>query len=207
MRLYYSPLSSNSRRAVMTALHLRAPVELTQVDLTKSEQKQPQFLRKNPAGRVPVLEDGEFCLSESHAIMLYLVEKTPGQTLYPADVRARAEVNRWLFWCAHHFTPAISVLNWENMVKRLMRIGEPDPKELERGTALVTQAAGLLDMHLAGREWIAGPSLTLADFSVAAPLMTTVAARLPVTQLANLQAWFARVQALDAWQATEHRHA
>jgi glutathione S-transferase len=202
MRLYYNPLSSNSRRAVMTALHLKAPVELVLVDLTKSEQRQPAFLGKNPAGRVPVLEDGNFCLPESHAIMQYLADKTPGQSLYPTELRARAQVNRWLFWCSHHFSPAIGVLNWENMVKRLMRLGDPDPAELKRGETLIAQHAGLLDAHLAGREWITGPGLTLADFSIAAPLMTTVPAKLPVTGFANLQAWFGRVQALEAWKET-----
>lgn len=203
MRLYYSPLSSNSRRAVMAALHLRAPVELVLVDLTKFEQRQPQFLSRNPAGRVPVLEDGDFHLPESHAIMIYLADKTPGQTLYPSDVQARAQVTRWLFWCSHHFAPAIGVLNWENMVKRLIGLGDPDPSELKRGENLIAQTAGLLDAHLAGREWIAGPGLTLADLSIAAPLMSTVPARLPVTHLTNLQAWFARVRALDVWKQTE----
>ena len=202
MRLYYNPRSSNSRRAVMTALHLNAPVERVLVDLVKSEQRQPPFLKLNPAGRVPVLEDDGFVLPESHAIMLYLTDKTPGQSLYPADSRARAEVNRWLFWCSHHFMPAISVLNWENMVKGLVGLGAPDPGELKRGERLVTETASLLDAHLANREWVAGPGLTLADFSIAAPLMSTVPAKLPVTHYANLQAWFARVQALDAWKKT-----
>lgn len=202
MRLYYHPLSANSRRAVMTALHLGMPVELELVELVKGEQRQPSFLGKNPAGRVPMLDDEGFLLPESHAIMIYLAEKTPGQTVYPADVRGRADVNRWMFWCSHHFMPAISVLNWENMVKRLIGLGEPDPVELRRGEKLVIEHAGLLDAHLAGRKWIAGSALTLADLSVAASLMTTTVAKLPVLQFGNLQAWFGKMQELDAWKKT-----
>src|SRR5262245_9087638 len=101
MRLYYHPLSANSRRAMMPALRLRAPVEFVPVDLVNGEQRGAPFLRMNPAGRVPLLEDDGFMLPESHAIMVYLADKTPGQTVYPQDVRARADVNRWLFWCAH----------------------------------------------------------------------------------------------------------
>lgn len=200
MRLYYSPLSGNSRRAVMAVLHLQAPVELVRVDLPKGEHRQPRFLQMNPAGRVPVLEDEGFYLPESHAIMTYVADRTPGQTLYPTELRARAQVNRWMFWSAHHLTPAISVLNWEHVVKRILGLGDPDPNEVKRGERLVTETAGLLDRHLDGREWIAGPDLTLADLSIAAPLMSTVPAKLPVTGFANLQAWFARVQALEAWQ-------
>jgi glutathione S-transferase len=202
MRLYHHPLSANSRRAVMTALYLGLPVELALVDLTKSEHRQPSYLGKNPAGRVPVLEDEGFVLPESHAIMIYLAEKTPGQKIYPADIRERAEVHRWMFWCSHHFMPAISVLNWENMVKPLIGLGEPDPAELKRGEKLVIEHAGLLDAHLAGREWIAGATLTLADLSVAACLMTTVVAKLPVLQFENLQAWFGKMQALEVWKKT-----
>ncbi len=207
MRLYHHPMSSNARRAVMTALHLgalpKAPtIELVTVDLAKGEQRAPGFLQMNPNGRVPVLEDDGFALTESHAIMQYLAEKTPGQKLYPTDARARADVNRWLFWCAHHFQPAISVLSWENLIKPMIGRGEADPVEVKRGEALVADVCRVLDGHLASREWIAGDSLTLADLALSTPLMTTYPAKLPVTQYANIQSWFGRVQELDVWKRT-----
>ena len=94
MRLFISPYSFNARRAVLAALELAAPVDLVTVDLAKGEQKSKDFLAMNPNGRVPVLDDAGFYLTESHAIMQYLADKTPGQTLYPAELRARADVNR-----------------------------------------------------------------------------------------------------------------
>src|SRR5690242_10932235 len=134
MRLHHSPFSSNARRAVMTAMHLglvreaeagTGPrVELVTVDLGKGEQRTPRYLALNPNGRVPTLEDGAFALTESHAIMQYLAELTPGQTLHPTETRARANVNRWLFWNAHHWQPAVSVLNWEHNVKRFLDRGD-----------------------------------------------------------------------------------
>ncbi|HEY8039195.1 MAG TPA: glutathione S-transferase family protein [Polyangiaceae bacterium] len=202
MRLYHHPLSSNARRAVMAALHLGTKVDLVLVDLGKGEQRQPGYLKMNPNGRVPVLEDDGFVLWESHAIMQYLAEKTPGQSLYPQEARGRADVNRWLFWNAHHFAPAVGVLNWERMVKRLVGAGDPDPAEVARGEKLVTQFAGVLDAHLAGKQWIAQDRLTLADLALATPLMSTAPARLPVADLPRLQAWFGRVQELDAWKKT-----
>jgi glutathione S-transferase len=202
MRLYYHPFSSNARRAVITAIELAAPVELVLVDLPKREHRQPAFLARNPAGRVPVLEDGSFLLPESHAIMLYLAEKSAGQTLYPSDLQARMQVNRWMFWCAAHFQPAISVLNWENVVKKLLGLGGPDASEIIRGERLVQETAALLDSHLASREWVAGPAMTLADISLATPLMTMAPAKLPVTQFKHLQSWFARMAARDSWQRT-----
>jgi glutathione S-transferase len=200
MKLYHHPMSSNARRAVVTALHLGAPVELVFVDLAKGAQKAPDYLRMNPNGRVPVLEDDGFFLSESHAIMQYLADKTPGQTVYPTELRARADVNRWLFWNAHHWAPAVAVLNFERLVKGIRGLGEADPKEIARGEKLIEQCCTVLDAHLADKEWIAQGRLTLADIAIATPLTSTVPAKLPVQQYANLQRWFSRVQELDAWR-------
>jgi glutathione S-transferase len=202
MRLYYHPLSSNARRAVITAFELDAPVELVFVDLVKREQRQPTFLAKNPAGRVPVLEDDSFVLTESHAIMIYLAERAGGQTLYPTDLQAQAQVNRWMYWCAAHFQPAIAVLNWERVVKKLAGLGVPDASEIMRGERLVQEMAAILDAHLAAREWVAGPAMTLADISLATPLMATETAKLPVAPFKHLHSWFARMQARESWQRT-----
>jgi glutathione S-transferase len=202
MRLYHHPMSSNSRRAVMTAVHLGVKVELVLVDLSKGEQRKPEFLRLNPNGHVPVLDDGGFVLWESNAIMQYLADKTPGQTVYPQELQARADVNRWLFWSAHHWAPSISILGWENFVKQLIGQGPPDPVMVKRGDGLVTELAGILDAHLADKSWVAQGKLTLADLAVAAPLMAIVPAKLPVAGYPHLLAWFERVQALDAWKKT-----
>ena len=202
MRLYYSPLSSNARRARLAALQLGLAVDFVPVDLPKSEHRTPEFLRKNPNGLVPVLEDGDLLLTESHAIMQYLADKTPGQTLYPQELAARADVNRWLFWNASHFQPAVSVLNWEHVVKAIIGLGAPVPSEVARGTALLTRHAAVLEGHLDGKEWIAQGRLTLADLAICTPLMTMVPAKLPLGDFKNVLAWFERMQALECWKAT-----
>jgi glutathione S-transferase len=203
MRLHYHPRSPNARRAVMVAHHLKCDVELVNVDLMKGEQKTPAFMKMNPNARVPVLEDGDFILWESRAIIIYLAEKTPGQTVYPSDARARADIHRWMFWSAAHFMPSIAVLGFERVFKKLMGMGDPDPKEEERGERLFHAFAPVLDAQLAGREWLTGSSITLADFCVASPLVAADMARLPVKPYANLQAWFARMKALDAWKKVD----
>ncbi len=201
MRLYYHPLSSNSRRVVMTAIHLNASIELVVVDLLKGEHKAPEYQRLNPNGKVPLLDDDGFTLWESHAIMQYLADGTPGQDLYPADIRGRADVNRWLFWSAYHFTPAVGFISRERVSKKMVGgSGAPDPAEIARGEALLTAAAQVLEDHLARHEWVAQGKLTLADLAIASPLMHTAAAELPVTGYKNLQRWFAQVQALEAWK-------
>jgi glutathione S-transferase len=203
MRLYFHPMSSNSRRVRMAALQLDVQLELVHVDLAKGEHKSPEFLRMNPNGRVPLLDDDGFLLNESHAIMQYLAVRTPGQKLYPTAPQPRADVNRWLFWSAQHLQPAVSVLNWERVIKPLLGRGEADPREIARGEQLVTECARVLDAQLAGKEWVAQGTLTLADLALAATLMATERARLPVAEYGNLQAWFSRVRELDAWKKTD----
>jgi glutathione S-transferase len=202
MKLYFHPMSGNSRRVLLVATHLDIPLERVLVDLPKGEQRGAPHLKRNPNGRVPVLDDDGFVLWESRAIMQYLTEKVPGQTLLPTDARGRADVSRWLFWCAAHMAPANTVLVFENFVKRVSGRGPADPVEVARGEALVAQYAPVLDAHLAGRTWVAQDRLTLADFSLAASFALAGPAHLPIGDYANLRAWLGRVQELEAWKRT-----
>jgi glutathione S-transferase len=203
MRLYYHPISTCSRRALMTIRHLGIDLELVVVDLAKNAQHAPEFLALNPNHRVPVLDHDGFVLWESYAIMQYLADLTPGQTLYPQERKARADVDRWLFWCGQDFAPGISLLNWEHSIKKLIGIGPADPAEVARGEGMVATAAKVLDAQLAGREWVCGSSLTLADYALAAPLADEQRAQLPIADLPNLQRWLRQVRALDAWKRCE----
>ena len=201
MRLYHNPMSSNARRTLMTAIHLDLPVELAEVDLMNMDDRR-RLGELNPNVKVPVLADGTFLLWESCAIMQYLAGKAPGQTLYPEEARARADVDRWMFWCSQHYAPAIGVLTWERAWKGMTGCGDADPLEVARGERELAECAFVLDNHLAGRSWVCGDSLSLADFALAAPMMYSDKVALPLAQYEHLQAWFARVQQLPAWQET-----
>ncbi|HEY4057102.1 MAG TPA: glutathione S-transferase family protein [Kofleriaceae bacterium] len=201
MKLYFHPFSGNSRRVLLVAAHLDAPVEKVVVDLTKGEQRGPANLARNPNGKVPTLEDGEMQLWESRAIMQYLCDVTPGQTLSPTAPKERAEVNRWLSWDNGHFAQALTIIVLENFVKP--RTGrETDPAEVKKGEELFHTYAKVLDGHLADTSWVANDQLSIADFSLAAGLQLAGPARIPVEPYPNLRAWLERVQALDSWKRT-----
>lgn len=201
MRLYRHPLSSCSRRAVLTVfeLGLHDRVELVTVDLQKGAQRAPEFLARNPNGRVPVLDDDGYLLWESHAIMPYLAAATPGQTLFPDEPRGRAEVTKWMFWNAHHFSQGVSTLNRERMVKRILGLGEPDPAEVARGEGIVRTFGAVLDAHLEGRDFLVGERLTLADLAVASELSSWERASLPLEGFANVKRWFSAIAARPSW--------
>ncbi|MGZ5200502.1 MAG: glutathione S-transferase family protein [Telluria sp.] len=202
MHLYYHPFSSNARRVTMVADHLGIKLDLTEINLASADDRR-RLNEVNPNSKIPVLLDDGFVLTESCAIMQYLADSKPGQTLYPTDPLARADVNRWLFWSVQHFSPAIGVIVWQNVWKKLVEGTDPDPVELARGTRELERFAAVLDAHLAGREWLCGGAVTLADYAVAAPMMYVERARVPVGQYAHLLAWFERVRQLPAWRHTE----
>ncbi len=203
MKLYHSVLSSNARKVLAVAKLIGADLELVAIDLSKREQHSPEYLAINPNGRVPTLVDGDFTLWESSAIMEYLCDTQPGQTLYPADPRARADVNRWLFWGTGHLSVPVATLNWENMIKGFFAIGAPDASQVERANRLFATYAKVLDAHLAKRQYVCQDALTLADVGLAAPLMYKQAAKLPLGPFEHVQGWYARIDKLPAWQQTK----
>jgi glutathione S-transferase len=97
----------------------------------------------------------------------------------------------------------IAIFYWENFIKGLIGAGRPDPVELQRALTDLEKYAGVLDGHLAQRRWVSGSGLTLADLAIAAPLMAVEPGRVPLAPYTHLQAWFSRVQELDAWRQTE----
>ena len=199
MQLYYHPISSNARRVLMAADHLGIELELVETNLM-SEADRRRLAEVNDNHKIPVLVDDGFVLWESCAIMQYLADSTPGQTVYPHDPLARADVNRWMFWACQHFAAAISVIAWENVWKKVVTGLDADVNELARGAADLARAAAVLDSHMASGTWLVGDKVTLADYAVAAPLMYRERARLPLGDYPNLMAWFARVQDLPAWR-------
>lgn len=202
MRLYQNPKSSNARRVLMTALHLGTDLELVEINLMSPDDRR-RLEELNPNSKIPVLEDGGFVLWESSAIMQYLADRTPGQTVYPQNVRDRADVNRWLFWTCQHFAPTLSIFTWENVWKKMVTGADADPAELARAEQELAPLATLLDEHLARRTWLVGHEVTLADYAIAASLMYVERARVPLAGYPHIAAWFGRVQQLEAWKKTE----
>lgn len=199
MRLYHSPLSSNSRRVLMTAEHLNIPLELVEVNLL-SDADRLRLREVNPNGKLPVLQDGDFLLWESCAIMQYLADQQPGQTVYPTGARERADVNRWMFWGGQHFAATIGLLTFERLWKGMIGMGPADPAAEAAAERTLHALCAVLDGHLATRTWLVGDAFSLADFAVAPPLMYLDKANLPVKGYPNLMRWFDSVQALEEWK-------
>lgn len=203
MKLYTHPFSTNARRAALTAAHLGVDVEHVVVDLMTGAHKTPAFLAINPHGRVPVLVDGDFVLSESIAIMTYLADKTGAHALYPTELQARSHVNQWLFWTSNHWNTAVGQLLFENTLKSMFGMGAPDPYTVQRAESQFREHAGALERVLGARAHVMGDALTLVDLAIAPTLTALVPAKLPLGEFPAVERWFATMRELPAWKQTE----
>jgi glutathione S-transferase len=201
MKIYGVLGSNNVRRAYAVAVHLDLPVELIEIVPRSPAADTPEFRRMSPCGRVPAFADGDFVTDESHAIMLYLAEAKPN-TLWPADRRSRAHVMRWMSWSLAHWRNGWQPIQFERVIKPLFFKKEPDQAVIAEAIQIFHSEAKILDAHLAGRPWLVGTAITLADFSVASGLSYAVPAKLPIEPYANIRAWYARMETLPAWQKT-----
>jgi glutathione S-transferase len=205
MKLYYHPVSINSRKALLTAALLELPLELHLMDIDRGEHKKPEYLALNPNGMIPTLEDAGFVLWESNAISQYLATARGNSSLYPSDPRVRADISRWQLWDVAHWARPVQTLAFERMYKKLARIGQPDAARVETALHDFRECARVLDAHLSKRTHLVGHEWTLADLSVACGLTFARQAALPVEDCRNLQRWFASIEKLDAWTKTSPR--
>jgi glutathione S-transferase len=202
VKLFVNLLSPNVRRVRLTAAVLGLQLEEEIVDFTKGAQRRPEYLALNPNGAVPTLVDGDFVLAESRAIMQYLASKKPESELLPRDARARADVTRWQFWDASHFSPQLGTLTFQKVLKPMFGMGEPDASKIDEALTNLRRFAAVLDKHLAGKQFVVGNALTIADLTLASSLMYAKQSDAPIDEFPNLQAWFARMSEMDAWKKT-----
>jgi GST-like protein len=202
LRLYDFLESGNGYKVRLLLTQLGIPFERMQVDILNGETRTPQFLALNPNGRIPVLVDqdapgGPLTIIESGAILMYLAEKTG--LLVPSDVRGRSETMQWLMFQMAGIGPMLGQANWfANSAP------EKIPYAIQRYVNESARLFGVLDVRLAGREYLAG-SYSIADVAtypwvaVAWPIFT---AMMPDTvgKLGQLAAWLERVGARPAVQ-------
>ncbi|WP_394824526.1 glutathione S-transferase family protein [Pendulispora albinea] len=195
MKLYDFAFSPNCRKVRSVAYELGVELELVAVDLVKEERRGSAFLAINPNGLVPVLEDGDFILWESNAIIHYLATTAsrPGApSLVPSDARARAEVERWLCWQLAHFGPAVRKVAFERIAKKITGRGVPDQSLIELGIAEFKKCSRILEASLGNKEYVVG-ELSLADFALASFYSLAEPCGLEVRTYPRVDAWLGRM--------------
>lgn len=197
MKIYYDD-TPNCYKVCAVAKHLQVPIEFVRINLGKAEHKEPEFLSKNPNGKLPVLDTESNSTWESMAIMCQLARST-NSDIWPTDDR-QIDVIRWLSWDMGHFLPSAGVYYFENIIKPKYGLGEPDQTAIKEAYKDFSHYAGILNDHLKDREYMVGDSLTLADFSVAALLPYAKEAQIPLDNFPEIQRWHGNLMILPAWK-------
>jgi glutathione S-transferase len=163
MKLYeFAP--TRSIRVRWTLQELGVEFESVPVNLMAGEHRRPEFLKINPAGKIPVLVDGDLVLTESVAIVTYLAEKYPQKGLIPTGLKQRAQVNRWLLFAATELEQPLWRISRHTALY-------PEDQRLPGDVLLASQEframAEVLEKHMEERQFVVGESVTVADFVVA----------------------------------------
>jgi glutathione S-transferase len=189
--------SSNVQKVLWCCDELGVQYERVDLGGRFGGNRDPQYLRLNPNGLVPTIQDEGFILWESNAIVRYLVEKYGGGRLLPPSPQGRANAYRWMDWQLTTINPAMVPLFWG-----LVRTPEEkrDPKAIAEALARATWAWSVLDEHLLGRSFVDEAGFSIGDI----PLGVWVHRwfHLPIERplLANLSAWYERLCARPAYR-------
>ncbi len=167
-RLYHYPLSPFSRKVRLSLAEKKIEVELVE---ERYWEKDTDFLRRNPAGKVPVLKMGNRTMADSTAICEYIEEVHPSPALLPKDAESRYEVRRLVGWFDDKFyRECTQKLVGERVFRKVMGTGYPDSTNVKEGAKAIKYHLDYMAHLLDQRRWLAGNDMSLADFAAAAQL-------------------------------------
>src|ERR1700687_1365780 len=189
LRLYDYLPSGNGYKVRLLLTQLAIPFQRVELDILKGETRTPEFLQKNPNGRIPLLEldTGEFPAG-SNAILFYFAEATP---FLPADRFERTQVLQWMFFEQYSHEPNIATLRfWLHSEMTPERRAQLDPKR-----KLGYAALDVMEGHLAQRTFFVGDRYSIADIALYAYTHVADEGGFDLGRFSAVRAWLERVRA------------
>jgi len=181
--------SVNVKKALWAVEELGLKYQRIDAGMQFGVNKTPEYLKMNPTGLVPTIDDDGFTLWESHSIVRYLAAKHGAGTLCPSDAKARADVERWMDW-AFTFTNAMRPVFW-GLIRTPAE--KRDTKSIEEGRENCIRLLAIPEAGLAGKKYVGGERFTMGDIPLGCEVQRWM--RVPIERPAfpNLQAWFERL--------------
>jgi len=182
--------SVNVKKALWTIEELGLKYERIDAGLQFGVNKTPEYLKMNPTGLVPTIDDDGFKLWESHTIVRYLAAKHGMGTLCPSELKARADAERWMDW-AFAFQRAMRDVFW-GLIRTPPE--KRDARAIEAGRVASNQlAADVLERSLERKAYVAGDSFTMGDIPIGCEVQRWMRVPIERPRLPNVEAWFARL--------------
>lgn len=200
MRLYQDPISTTSRPVLLFLAEHELPVELVHIDLMSGDQHDAAYVALNPNAAVPLLVDEDLVLPESSSILKYLGDVAMSPT-YPGDLKKRARINAALDWFNTSVSRDFGYLYVYPSVFPTHRQANPvaQAELLKRGRAGFTKAFAVLDAQLAGRAFVCGEDISLADYFGAVNVAMGHLIDFDFSPWPNIAAWLERMKARPSW--------
>jgi glutathione S-transferase len=199
IKLHGFPLSGHAHRVELFLTLLGLPFENITVDLARGAHKQPGFLALNSFGQVPVIQDGEFTLCDSNAILVYLATRYGGERWLPRDAEGAARVQRWLSVAAGQlaFGPAVA---------RLVVVFKA-PYNQDDAKARAHALFAVMERELGERPYLAGAAPTIADIANYTYIAHAPEGGVSLEAYPALRAWLARIEALPGFKGMQRSPA
>ena len=168
LTIYGFDFSSPANKVRFAANAMGLKYEYKRVNLLGGEQKSPEFLKVNPTGRVPAIDDDGFHAFESTAIIKYLAAKN-NSSLYPTDLKKRTMVDQWIDFTNIHVATALQRVTFNRVMYNLIKV-EKDERSLNDGIRFLGQYLPIIEKQLKENKFLAGGEMTLADINLLAAL-------------------------------------
>ncbi|XP_058743014.1 glutathione S-transferase F9-like [Vicia villosa] len=163
----YGPHCSSAKRVLVCLIEKEIEFEVVPVNVFNNEHKDPQYLKLQPFGTVPVIQDGDYTLYESRAIMRYYAEKyrSQGVELLGKTIEEKGLIEQWLEVEAHSYHPPAYNLTIHVLFTALTTNKTPDPKVIEESEAKLVKVLDIYEERLSKSKYLAGDFFSLADMS------------------------------------------
>lgn len=195
LKIYGSDLSSPANKIRFVANYLGIKYDYIVVKLREGEHQRPEFLKINPIGKVPAIDDDGFCLFESNAICRYLADKQQSN-IYPRGLKERAIVDGWIDFGSMHVGVAVSKIVYNRIFAPIRKV-EIDERSIKEGLEFLARFLPIVDKQLSTNKYIAGNSITLADFNILAALDPVEMALIDIKPYENICRWRAGLKKQD----------
>lgn len=192
--IHRSAVSGHAHRVELFCSLLKLPVTLVDVNLRAGEQKRPEFLKMNPFGQVPAIEDGDVTLADSNAILVYLAGRYDAAgRWYPRDPVAAARVQRWLSVAAGELYSGPAT------ARRIKLFGAPLDHAV--AAAISARVFAVLEAALAEQPFLTGAEPTIADVAIYSYTFLAPDGGISLEPYPSIRAWLARIEALPGFLA------